>query len=471
MRANRRVKLQLGVFAVVAVVAGAVMSFGYLKLPALLGVGQYRVTVELPRAAGLYPGSNVTYRGTTIGRVDDVRLTDAGVAAVLRLQSGVELSADVRADVHSVTALGEQYVALTPGTGTATPLKDGDVIPITRSTVPPELNALVAATNRGLAAIPREDLETAVDESFTAIGGLGPELARFVHGSAQLAIDARANLGEITALMDGFEPVADSQIRTAEPLEAWASHLATVSTQVKAHDVAVRGLLQSGPPAAAQMRQLFEQLAPGFPVLLANLVAVADVALAYQPGIEQLLVLVPQITQEFQGALVPNHNTQQDYRGAYLDFNLNMNLPPPCTTGYLPAQQRRSAALVDHPDPPEGAVYCRVPQDSTVVAVRGARNTPCATAPGKRAPTAAMCESDEQYVPLNDGGNWKGDPNATASGQPVPQLPPAAPVAVVPYDPATGSFVAPDGTVHTRADLGAGGGERTWQSMLVPGGP
>jgi len=40
MRANRRVKLQLGVFAVVAVVAGAVMSFGYLKLPALLGVGQ-----------------------------------------------------------------------------------------------------------------------------------------------------------------------------------------------------------------------------------------------------------------------------------------------------------------------------------------------------------------------------------------------------------------------------------------------
>jgi Mce-associated membrane protein len=34
-----------------------------------------------------------------------------------------------------------------------------------------------------------------------------------------------------------------------------------------------------------------------------------------------------------------------------------------------------------------------------------------------------MCEIDEQCVPLNDGNNWKGDPNATLSGQSVPQLP------------------------------------------------
>ena len=35
-----------------------------------------------------------------------------------------------------------------------------------------------------------------------------------------------------------------------------------------------------------------------------------------------------------------------------------------------------------------------------------------------------MCESDEHYVPLNDGYNWKGDPNATLSGQPIPHVPP-----------------------------------------------
>ena len=49
---------------------------------------------------------------------------------------------------------------------------------------------------------------------------------------------------------------------------------------------------------------------------------------------------------------------------------------------------------------------------------------PCITRPGKRAPTVKLCESDEHYVPLNDGDNWKGDPNATLSGQDVPQAPP-----------------------------------------------
>jgi phospholipid/cholesterol/gamma-HCH transport system substrate-binding protein len=125
-------------------------------------------------------------------------------------------------------------------------------------------------------------------------------------------------------------------------------------------------------------------------------------------------------------------------------------------------------------------LYCRVPQDSDLN-VRGVRNIPCEAKPGKRAPTVELCESDEQYVPLNDGYNWKGDPNATLSGQGVPQyapgtdprLPPplaVAPVAAVPYDPATGSYIGPDGKRYTQADL-AHPQNPTWQSMLVPPAP
>ena len=120
-----------------------------------------------------------------------------------------------------------------------------------------------------------------------------------------------------------------------------------------------------------------------------------------------------------------NANTKQDYKGVYLDFNLNLNLPPPCNTGFLPVRQQRSPSDVDYPERPAGELYCRVPQDSELN-VRGVRNIPCETVPGKRAPTVEMCESDEQYVPLNDGFNWKGDPNATLSGQGVPQYAPGA---------------------------------------------
>src|SRR5208337_4783421 len=108
----------------------------------------------------------------------------------------------------------------------------------------------------------------------------------------------------------------------------------------------------------------------------------------------------------------------------FLSFNLNLNFPPPCTTGFLPIQQQRAASYEDAPDVPKGDFYCRIPQDSNITGVRGARNYPCETRPGKRAPTVKLCESNEEYVPLNDGFNWKGDPNATWTGQDVPQLAP-----------------------------------------------
>ncbi len=222
------------------------MVFGYIKLPAMLGVGRYTVTVELPQSGGLYQRANVTYRGIEVGRVKSVRLTDTGVAAVLSLRSGVAIPSDLDAEVHSENAIGEQYVALLPRNGTSTPLKNGDVIPRSRTSVPPDINSLLDATNRGLQAIPRDNLKTAIDEAYTAVGGLGPEIQRFVKGSTALAIDARNNLDPFTALIDQSQPVLDSQTDTSDAVRAWAAHLATITGQLQAQDSAVAGVLENG---------------------------------------------------------------------------------------------------------------------------------------------------------------------------------------------------------------------------------
>jgi phospholipid/cholesterol/gamma-HCH transport system substrate-binding protein len=284
--------------------------------------------------------------------------------------------------------------------------------------------------------------------------------------------------------------VLDSQSNTSAQIQSWASHIATVTGSLQTHDRAVAGFIDGGGPAADAARQLVDRLQPTLPILLANLVSVGQVALTYQPDIEQLLVLFPQVISATQAGLVANMNTKQAYHGQYLSFNLNLNLPPPCTTGFLPAQQRRVPNLVDYPNRPAGDLYCRVPQDSQYN-VRAVRNTPCETVPGKRAPSVALCESNEQFVPLNDGNNWKGDPNATLSGQGIPQLPPAAApppgsgapppppgppvaapaVATAEYDPATGTYVGPDGQQYTQSDLAhSAPKDKSLQSMLLPPG-
>ncbi|MDT4997995.1 MAG: phospholipid/cholesterol/gamma-HCH transport system substrate-binding protein, partial [Mycobacterium sp.] len=234
--------------------------------------------------------------------------------------------------------------------------------------------------------------------------------------------------------------------------------------------------------AADELTGLFDRLHLTVPVLAANLASIAPVLVTYRADLEQLLVLLPQGIASVQAISLANRGTRQAYKGGYLSFNLNTNLPPPCTTGILPVQQQRVASLEDYPDRPEGDLYCRTPQDSPFN-VRGARNIPCETRPGKRAPTVKMCESDENYVPLNDGLAWKGDPNATLSGQGVPQLPPGTasaaavpppavpPIAVAQYDPATGTYVGPDGRLYTQSNLsGSANKDKTWQQMLLPPG-
>lgn len=481
MHLDRRVKIQLAIFTVIALVALAVMSLHFVKLPAMLfGVGRYTVKMQLPEAGGLYGTGNVTYRGSEVGRVQSVRLTDSGVEAVLSLKSGIPIPSDLKAEVHSQSAIGESYVELLPRNGTSPPLKDGDMIRLADTSVPPDINGLLSAANSALGAIPHDNLKTVVDESYTAVGGLGPELSRLITGSSNLAIEARKNLDPLVALIDQSQPVLDSQTHTSDAIAAWASHLSTATTELQAHDEAVAGVVDKGGPALGDARQLIERLQPTLPILLANLVSVGQVALTYQNDIEQLLVVFPMAINAEQAGIMANLNTKQAYHGQYLSFNLNLNLPPPCLTGFLPAQEQRIPTFEDYPQRAAGDLYCRVPQDSWLN-VRGARNTPCETVPGKRAPTVKLCESKEQYVPLNDGTSWKGDPNATLSGQGIPQLPPGTPPAGAPqpaapppiaaaqYDPATGTYVRPDGRQYTRSDLAQTAPKnKTWKSMLLP---
>jgi phospholipid/cholesterol/gamma-HCH transport system substrate-binding protein len=466
LRLTRQVWTQLATLAAITIIAVGVMAFGFVKVPALFGIGRYTVTVDLPASGGLYPTSVVTYRGTEIGRVKSIETTRDGVQAVLVLNSATEVPSDVVAAVHSRSAVGEQFLELTPSSANAQKLRDGDVIPVGRVQIPADIGSLLDATNRALQAIPPDNLRTVVDEADKAVGGLGPELSRIVDGSTSLAIEAGKSVDQIGQLIDQSPPVLNSQVQSADSIATWAQRMASITGQFRAQDAAFADLLAVGSPALEEGRALFDRVAPALPVLLANLVSLGDIAVTYRNDLEQLLVLFPQGTAVMSAIAVADSGVKQAYRGIYLDFNLNLNLPPPCNTGFLPVRQQRSPSDQDYPERPAGELYCRIPQDSDMN-VRGVRNIPCETKPGKRAPTVELCESDEQYVPLNEGLNWKGDPNATLSGQGVPQYAPPPPVAAVPYDPATGDYIGPGGKRCRQADL-ARPGNQTWQSMLVP---
>ena len=280
MRLHRRTIITLAIFSAISVIAFGLVGLYYAKLPAAyLGIGRYMVRMQLDRAGELYRAGNVTYRGVEVGRVSKVHLTDTGVEAVLSLKSGIHIPADLTAHVHSASAIGEQYVDLIPRSASGPMLKNNDVIPQDRTTIPPNVNSLLAAVSRGLHAIPRDNLKTVVDESYVAVGGLGPELSRLFGGGAKLATEARQNLDAIITLIDEPKPVFDSQIDTSDAVQAWAAHLATITKQAQTaeqNNSYFTGELKLLGPLFESLRQVADRLEPTLPGVVSNLDSVGE---------------------------------------------------------------------------------------------------------------------------------------------------------------------------------------------------
>ena len=469
---SRFVRIQLAIFTIVSIIGVVVMIFTYMQIPTLLGIGRITVTLELPAAGGLYRFSNVTYRGVQVGKVTGVGLTPNGAKATLSLGTSPKIPADLRAEVRSISAVGEQYVDLRPRTDSPPYLRDGAVIPAAETTIPQPVGRMLDRTEKLINSIPKDRLSALIDESFTAFNGSGYDLGSLFDSSARVAADANAVSDRTRTLTEDSVPLLDSQAQTADSIRLWAHSLAGVSDQVAADDAQVRTLLQTGPGAADEAARLLDQIKVTLPVLLANLTTVGQIGVTYHPSLEQLLVLLPPLVAELQAAQPSNNYTGLPVGG----FHVSIADAPACTVGFLPPSQWRSPADTTTIDTPDG-LYCKLPQDSPI-AVRGARNYPCMGHPGKRAPTVEMCNSDKPYEPLamrqHMAGAYPLDPNLVSQG-----IPPDDRINFHDYlyGPPEGTPLPPPATLPPppqfppRPPLGPLGPKNNAAGSLPPGGP
>ncbi|GAA4545039.1 MCE family protein [Mycobacterium paraffinicum] len=413
---TRFVRVQLAIFTIVGVVGILVMVFAYLQAPMLLGIGRMTVTLDLPAGGGLYRFSNVTYRGVQLGKVTAVTLTPRGAKATLSLDSSSKIPADLRAEVRSISAVGEYYVDLRPRTDSPPYLHDGSVIAAGDATIPQPIGPVLDKTSALVNSIPRGKLGALLDESFKAFNGAGYDFQSLVDSSARLSGDLNAVADRARTLTDDTVPLLDSQAQTTDAIRLWARSLAGFTGQVVTNDPQVRSLLETGPGAVNEASRLLDQVKPTLPVLLANLTTVGQILVTYHASLEQVLVLLPPFVAAIEVSTAP----KSPIGYAKGDFGVVISDPPGCTVGFLPPSEWRSPADLTIADTPDG-LYCKLPQDSPI-AVRGARNYPCIEHPGKRAPTVEICDSDKPYEPLalrqHAFGTYPLDPSLISQGIP-----------------------------------------------------
>ncbi|MFD6464056.1 MCE family protein, partial [Streptomyces roseolus] len=288
MTLTRFVRIQLIIFAVLTVIGLVVMGGVYVQVPAMLGIGRYDVTVRLAATGGLYETANVAYRGTNVGKVDQVVLTPDGVEAHLSIDSDQKIPADVTAWVRSVSAIGEQYVDLVPvDNPKGGNLSDGAVIARDRTKLPQDVGSMLDQADKMLASITNTQLRQVIDEAFQAFNGAGPDLQRFLDSASLLVQEANNSAEPTKKLLDQIGPLLDTQIESDGAIRSWTQNLATVTDQLRAHDPSLRNVLRDGPSAMQTVSAQFESLRPTLPLLLNNLVSLGQVGVTYHAGLEQ----------------------------------------------------------------------------------------------------------------------------------------------------------------------------------------
>ena len=400
---TRFIRRQLVLFSILTVVALLVLGWYYLRLPSLAGIGQYQLKADLPASGGLYPTANVTYRGITIGKVTDVEPTEQGAQATMSIDSRYKIPVDASANVHSVSAVGEQYLDLVSPAAPGRFFSPGQTI--TNGTVPSEIGPALDTANRGLEVLPKDKIGQLLDETAEAVGGLGPALQRLVDSTQAIVGDFKTNINDVDDIIQNSAPILDSQAKSSNAIDRWAHNLNILGAEGAQEDSHLRSVLSQAAPTADQVNSVFSDVRDSLPQTLANLEIVIDMLKRYHAGVEEVLVFLPQLGSLVQTISAPY---EQDHQAA-LDLSLAINYPPPCLTGFRPAPEWRSPADTSIAPLREGN-YCRIPQDYQANAVRGARNLPCVDVPGKRAATPEDCRSNKPYEPLGTNP-WFGDPN------------------------------------------------------------
>lgn len=325
---SRLVRIQLIAFFVIAVLGIVYVGGKYARLDNLVGIGQYTVEMNLKESGGIFPNAEVSYRGVPVGRVGEMRVTEAGLVVDLKLDTGGPgIPASTRAIVANRSAIGEQFVDFLPETDAGPYLKDGDVIDAARTSTPVPIEDLFGAVSSLTGSIPVDALHTTFSELGAALNGRGNDLASLVDSVNALTGSAHEALPETLSLITDSVTVLGTQADQGSAIASYSADLDRVTAQLKSSDPDVRALIGTAQDASTQVGGFIAASGDGITALLAHADLISKSADDVWEGLRVLLAALPALGAAAP-ALAPGDGA------IHMGIVLETNNPVSCFQGY-----------------------------------------------------------------------------------------------------------------------------------------
>ena len=131
MYATRTTQFIVGIFAILGIVALAILSISLGKISLFPPPG-YSLYASFDNISGLKVGDQVQLAGVQVGKVVDIGIKDYRARVAMRINQGVKIDDEAIAAIKTSGIIGDKYVSIQLGPGDRY-LADGDTIRQTQS--------------------------------------------------------------------------------------------------------------------------------------------------------------------------------------------------------------------------------------------------------------------------------------------------------------------------------------------------
>ena len=390
---TKRTKIQLVIFALITMIGVSFVGARYARLDRLVLDTSYNVVGHFTESGGIFTGAEVSYRGVTVGRVSDMKLTDKGVDVVMSIEKDhKDIPEDSKAVVANRSAVGEQFVDLQPESKQGPYLEDGSDIPTAMTETPMETTKLLTDLSTTVDSVNKQSLTTVVNEFGKAFNGTGDDLGQIADTSNSFINAANDNFSITTALLEDSNTVLTTQMDKTSAIKSFSRDLSLFSTTLANSDGDLRTVIQ--------LRTFLEQNKVDLGQLINNLVTTGEVTQKHIDGTEMILVVYPYVVAG--GYTVVDKDPNSGLYDAHFGMILQQD-PAVCHNGYN--TKRRSPE--DRKDlPMNTGARCAEPAGQTNA--RGSQNTPRRAGPAYRAPIVGTYDRSTgklTYTDRNPSGN------------------------------------------------------------------
>ncbi|MCL8251984.1 MCE family protein [Aeromicrobium fastidiosum] len=263
------------------------------------GDGKRYLTVDFDQTNSVYKGSEVKILGVKVGTVESLTPRGQVVRVKIAYDGQQKLPADVKAVVVSPSIVGDRFIQLAPAYDGGATLKDDAFLPVERTAVPVELDAVYQSLDDLSVALGPKDgaaegpLSQLVDGTAAQLDGQGAQLNETLKNFGKLSTTLSNNKDE---LFGGLREVNDfvTLLKTNDQsVRAFNDSTAEVSTVLAGERDDLAGTLEALSKALVDVNGLVKENRSALRGNVDNIASLANVLAQRKDELEQATIAAP----------------------------------------------------------------------------------------------------------------------------------------------------------------------------------